>query len=102
MIKASQLRLHKQRFLAIEGDDEGSLQDAEGGYSFGDNGDEFWTAAARTSEQAARTWLGISPNQSFFGVAKEVAKAMTVNRLQWVALGRSRLRGHGHGARRQF
>ena len=45
------------------------------------------TAAAHTSEEAARTWLGISPNQSFFGVAKEVTKAMTVNRLQCVALG---------------
>jgi hypothetical protein len=87
MIKASQLRLHKERIRAIEGDDEGSVQEAEAGNGFGEDGNEPWTAPAHISQEAARTWLDIAPDQSFFRVGSEVAKAMTLNKLQWVALG---------------
>ena len=104
MIKAAQLRLHKERVLAIEGDDESeatSQGQAETG--FGDDGQDTWFPPATFEEpEPAQTWVDIAPDQSFLQVGREVADKMTLNRLQWVALGlvceaMDQLGDHGNG-----
>jgi hypothetical protein len=58
MIKAAQLRLHKEKVLAIEGDDESEATgqgQAETG--FGDTFEE---------PEPAQTWVDIATDQSFF------------------------------------
>jgi hypothetical protein len=89
MIKAAQLQLHKEKVLAIEGDDETKATgqgQAETG--FGDDGQETWFPPATFEEpEPAQTWVDIAADQSFFQVGQAVADKMTLNRLQWIALG---------------
>jgi hypothetical protein len=87
MVQASQSQEHLKRILAIEGDPEASSQQVEAGNGFGDSGDENWPALADTVGQSARTWLHIASDQSFVQVGRVIAKDMTLNKLQWVALG---------------
>jgi PIF1-like helicase len=89
MIKAAQLRLHKEKVLAIEGDDEDAGMQATGlGQGENNFGDDTYSSAATFDEpEAAQTWVDIAPDQSFFQVGQAVAEKMTLNRLQWTALG---------------
>jgi hypothetical protein len=87
MVQASQSREHQLRIRAIEGDPNDSPQRVEAGNGFGDGGDENWPALAHTVRQSARTWVDIASDQSFFQVGRVIAKDMTLNKLQWAALG---------------
>jgi hypothetical protein len=46
-----------------------------------------YPSATFDEPEAAQTWLAIAPDQSFFQVGQAVAGQMTLNRLQWTALG---------------
>ena len=89
MIKAAQLRLHKEKVLAIEGDDESeAMGQGQAETGFGDDGQETWFPPATFEEpEPAQTWVDIAADRSFFQVGQAVADKMTLNRLQWIALG---------------
>jgi PIF1-like helicase len=92
MIKAAQVRLHEEKILAIEGDDESAEMQATGqgqtGNGFGDEGQDIWYPPATFEEpETAQTWVDIAEDQSFFHVGQAVAEEMTLNRLQRTALG---------------
>ena len=88
MVKAAQLRLHKQKVLAIEGDDEdaGIKLQARAKRKMASETTEY-PSATFDEPETAQTWVDIAPDQSFIQVGQAVAEKMTLNRLQWTALG---------------
>jgi hypothetical protein len=84
MIKAAQLRLHKENVLAIEGDNESeAMGQGQAGTGFRDDGQETWFPPATFEEpEPAQTWVDIAADRSFFQVGQAVADKMTLNRLQ--------------------
>ena len=87
MVKAAQFRLHKQKILAIEGDDEDAgIQGAVECQDENGFGDEY-PSAAFNELKTAQTWVDIAPDQSFIQVGQAVAEKMTLNRLQRTAVG---------------
>jgi hypothetical protein len=89
MAKAAQLRLHKEKVLAIEGDDEAidmASTGAEAG--FGDDREgQVFPAAPESTPALARIWVGIAPSDSFLRVGQAIGEQRTLNRMHKVALG---------------
>ena len=96
MIKAAQLRLHKEKVLAIEGDDETEATgQGQAKTGFGDDGQETWFPPATFEEpEPAQTWVDIVADQSFFQVGQAVADNMTFESAPVDRI-RSGLRGYG-------
>ena len=89
MIKAAQLRLHKEKVLGIEGDDEDADMQGTGhgqtenGFELRRDGKDTWYPSATFDEpEAAQTWVDTAADQSFLQVGQAAAEKMTLNRLQ--------------------
>jgi hypothetical protein len=92
MVRAAQLRLHKARVLAIEGDDEdGEGPNGDDDAGFGDGNDHHLfppvPAPLNPSPTQAHTWVDIAPGSRFFQVGEMIGKHRTLNRMQKIALG---------------
>ncbi|KAF6806949.1 hypothetical protein CPLU01_15849, partial [Colletotrichum plurivorum] len=83
--KAAQDRLHKERMIAIEGDDiaPGPSRNSAG-TGFDDDMDNSSSLADPTPP---RTWVGIAPSDSFMRAGAVISGDRTLNRMQRIALG---------------
>ncbi|KAK2005446.1 hypothetical protein LZ32DRAFT_673453, partial [Colletotrichum eremochloae] len=91
-VKAAQDRLHRERMLAIEGDEaEDETTDTGAETGFGDGGDEEeWmpvtTPRSEEGPAPAQTWVDVTPGATFTHAATAVSTARTLNQMQHVAL----------------
>ncbi|GKT51821.1 ATP-dependent DNA helicase pfh1 [Colletotrichum spaethianum] len=91
-VKAAQDRLHRERMLAIEGDEPETDRRHTGAETgFGDDGaDQGFSALPTITAVAvplpAQTWIDIAPGATFTRAAAAVSAARTLNRMQHMAL----------------
>ncbi|KDN72074.1 putative conserved hypothetical protein [Colletotrichum sublineola] len=87
--KAAQDRLHKERMLAIEGDEAGeglSHTGAETGFGDGDADMAFLARPCTDALQPAATWVDITTADTFARVGEIIGAERTLNRMQTIAL----------------
>ncbi|KDN61753.1 putative conserved hypothetical protein [Colletotrichum sublineola] len=88
--KAAQERFHKERMLAIEGDEAGaepSHTGAETGFGDGDADTGFPARPPKGASKPAATWVDITTADTFTRVGEVIGAERTLNRMQRVALG---------------
>ncbi|GKT61135.1 putative conserved hypothetical protein [Colletotrichum tofieldiae] len=89
-IKAAQERFHKERMLAIEGDEAGAAplhSGAETGFGDNDGDTEFPVYPRMVNSEPAATWVGITAADTFMRVGEIIGTERTLNRMQAIALG---------------
>ncbi|KAF6794973.1 DNA repair and recombination protein [Colletotrichum musicola] len=90
-VKASQQRLHKERMLAIEGDEPEMRPihtGAETGFGDGDVIEAAMLTPPPTQQpEQARAWVEVGPDDSFLRAGRLIGDKRTLNRMQKVALG---------------
>lgn len=87
--KAAQDRLHKERLLAIEGDEIPEAPVHNGAETGFDDGSTTLQAPVELTETpaAARAWIEFAPSYSFTRIGNLIAAERTLNRMQSIALG---------------
>jgi hypothetical protein len=81
--KAAQTRLHKERLMAIEGDEECVDSVSAGANTgFGDDNLSGYQQAV-----PARVWVDVAPTDSFTRAGETIGKQRTLNQKQMVAMG---------------